>query len=100
MLKPDRAQTRLRRLAAAIIMAAPPERVLLKRNQFARQTRSAPSHAPGPAAARLSFAQICQARFMFRVLAYRLQADRLVRFMRPLGRTTDAPPRPRKTSTR
>ena len=62
MLKPDHAQARLRRLAAAIIMAAPLERVLLQWNQFMRQTRFAPSHAPRPAAARLIFAQIGQAR--------------------------------------
>jgi hypothetical protein len=43
MLKPDPAQARLGRLAAAIIMAAPKERVLLQWNQFVRQTRSAPS---------------------------------------------------------
>ena len=33
----------MRRLAAAIVIAAPPERVLLQWNQFVRQTRSAPS---------------------------------------------------------
>jgi hypothetical protein len=43
LLKPDRAQTQLRKLAAAIIVAAPTGRVLLQWNQFVRQTRSAPS---------------------------------------------------------
>ena len=46
MLKPDHAQARLRKLAAAIIMAAPTERVLLQWNQFVRQTRLLPPHAP------------------------------------------------------
>ena len=46
MLKPD--QARSRKLAAATIMAAPTERVLLQWNQFVRQTPSAPvSRVPG-----------------------------------------------------
>ena len=49
MLKPDHAQARLRRLAAAIIVAAPPERVLLQWNQFVRQLGLLPhSRALGP----------------------------------------------------
>jgi hypothetical protein len=49
LLKPDHAQGRLRRWAAAIITAAPRERVLSQWNQFVRQTRSAPSpRALGP----------------------------------------------------
>jgi hypothetical protein len=34
LLKPDHAQARLRKLAAAIIMAAPTERILLQWNQL------------------------------------------------------------------
>jgi hypothetical protein len=34
MLKPDHAQARLRKLAAAIITAAPTERILLQWNQL------------------------------------------------------------------
>jgi hypothetical protein len=36
LLKPDHAQARFLKLAAAILMAAPTERVLLQWNQFVR----------------------------------------------------------------